>query len=245
MFTMIKNLIKTIKHKYAEFKGGETYLNYLREQGMIIGKNCHVGPPKTITIDLTRPYMIQIGNNVRMNKGFTLLTHDFATSALQNCFGEFIPSSGKVTIGDNVYFAQKCTVLKGVTIGNNCIIGYGSLVTKDIPDNSVVAGFPARVICTLEEYYKKRKSQSLKEGFNLVKEFELRYNRRPTIDDLREEYFFFVSGNEADKYPSLPIKRKLSTSQGLYERWEKEYVAPFKNIDEFLDAAEVATGIKK
>lgn len=51
-----------------------------------------------------------------------------------------------ITIGDNVWFGGHCTVLPGVTIGNNVIVGAGSVVTKDIPDNAVVAGNPARII---------------------------------------------------------------------------------------------------
>ena len=45
--------------------------------------------------------------------------------------------------------------MPGVTIGSNCIIGCGAVVTKDIPDNSVAAGVPARVIETIDEYYEK------------------------------------------------------------------------------------------
>ena len=51
-----------------------------------------------------------------------------------------------ITIGDNVWFCGHCTVLPGVTIGNNAVIGAGSVVTKDVPDNAVVAGNPARIL---------------------------------------------------------------------------------------------------
>ena len=58
-----------------------------------------------------------------------------------------MPSSGRVTIGNNVRFGVDCTVLKGVTIGDNCFIAAGSLVTKDIPANSVGGRGP------LQSYY--------------------------------------------------------------------------------------------
>lgn len=233
------SIIEKLKRKYIEYKGGERYINYLREKGIRIGEDCHIGDAKTIKIDLTRPYLVEIGDNVRMNTGLTILTHDFSSSVLQNLYADFIPSSGKVKIGNNVYFAQKCTVLKGVTIGNNCIIGYGSLVTKDIPDNSVAAGVPAKVICTIEEYYKKRKEKSIIESFKLVEEFEKAYGRAPKIEEFREEYFLFISGSEADKYQNIPLKRKLSTKKGLFERWQKEHKAPFKSYEEFIEAAHI------
>lgn len=231
------DILKKIKLHYYIFRNEKRFILYLKNKGVTIGKNCHIGDPKTITIDLTRPYLVEIGDNVRINKGFTLLTHDFASSVLQNIYGEFIPSSGKVKIGNNVYFAQKCTILKGVTIGNNCIIGYGSLVTKDIPDNSVVAGVPAKVICTVDTFFRKRREKSLIEAFELVNEFEKKFNRTPGLQDFEEEFFFFISGNEVKKYPELPIKNKLSTMEGLYERWVDNYKAPYKNIDEFIEAA--------
>lgn len=55
-----------------------------------------------------------------------------------------------INIGDDVWIGGNCTILPGVTIGNNVIIAAGAVVTKDVPDNSLVAGIPAKVIKTLE-----------------------------------------------------------------------------------------------
>jgi acetyltransferase-like isoleucine patch superfamily enzyme len=55
-----------------------------------------------------------------------------------------------VKVGHNVWIGYGACVLRGVTIGNNCVIGTSSVVTKDVPDNTVVAGLPARVIRTRE-----------------------------------------------------------------------------------------------
>ena len=235
----MKLVFEKIKRKYAEFKGGETYLNYLREKGVKIGQRCTIGPIKTITIDCSRPYLLEIGNDVRLNYGLTIMTHDFTTLVFKNYYGDFLPSSGKVRIGNNVYFGRHCTVLKGVTIGNNCIIGSGSLVMRDIPDNSVVAGCPAKVICTLDQYYEKRKQKALQEALELAREIERTQGRRPIISDFREEFVYFVSGCEIDKYPELPIKYQLTTMGDCYGKWIKEHKALYKNFDEFLDAAGV------
>lgn len=62
---------------------------------------------------------------------------------------------GKVEIGDNVHIGTDSFVLPGVKIGNNVIIGVASVVTKDIPDNSVAVGVPAKVIETIDEYKEK------------------------------------------------------------------------------------------
>lgn len=56
-----------------------------------------------------------------------------------------------ITIGDNCWLASNVTVCPGVTIGNNCVIGAGSVVTKDIPDNSLVLGVPGRVVRKITE----------------------------------------------------------------------------------------------
>ena len=72
-------------------------------------------------------------------------------------YHEVIGSSGKVKIGNNVFVGANSTILKGVSIGNNVIIGANSLVNKEVPDNVVIAGNPARVIMSIEEYYQKEK----------------------------------------------------------------------------------------
>ena len=68
---------------------------------------------------------------------------------------------GDIRIGDNVFVGSNTTILYDVTIGSNVIIGAGSLVNKDIPSNSVVAGVPAKNICSFDEFIEKRKKESL------------------------------------------------------------------------------------
>lgn len=68
---------------------------------------------------------------------------------------------GKVTIGDYVYIGSGALIMPGVTIGNNVLVAAGSVVSKSIPDNSVVAGNPARIICSVEDYYERNKKYDL------------------------------------------------------------------------------------
>ena len=59
---------------------------------------------------------------------------------------------GKITIGDWVYIGNNSLIMPGVTIDNNVLVASGSVVTKSVPAGVVVAGNPARIICTMEEY---------------------------------------------------------------------------------------------
>ena len=122
-----------------------------------------------VLIDLTRPWLIEIGDNVRITIGVKFLTHGYDWSVLKGKYGEVLGSAGKVKIGDNCFIGMNTVILKGTTIGNNTIIGSGSLVTGGYPSDCVIAGNPARVICSLAQYRKKRHEAQIKEAVELTK----------------------------------------------------------------------------
>lgn len=140
---------------------------------------------------MTRPYLISIGCNVDMNRFFQIWTHDWASSVFIHKYGQMINSSGKVTIGNNIYFGANVTVLKGVTIGDNCIIGACSVVNKDIPANSIAVGNPCKVVCSLDEYFNKRKERCLYEAVQMVNCFIDRRGKKPHGKDFLEEHIFY------------------------------------------------------
>lgn len=236
-FSVFNKVFDRVYRKIIFHRGGEVYLDYLRKKGCSIGKGCFVASPSTLSIDCSRPYLVNIGDNVRINKGLTILTHDFSSVIFKKVYGEMLPSSGKVTIGNNVYFGWNCTVLKGVTIGDNCIIGYGSTIMKDIPANSVAAGCPAKVICSIDEYYERRKSKSLEESFALAREIKHKLNRNPLPSDFKEEFVWFVNGGEDFKYPEIPIRRQLEVGYDCYDIWQHTHKAMFSSFEEFLTAS--------
>lgn len=215
-------------------RSSEAYISYLKRKGLSIGSGCILRDARTTAIDLTRPSLVEIGSNVDMNANFTILTHDYVTGVFLHKHHKFINSSGKVKLGNNIYFGKNCTVLKGVTIGDNVVVGANSLVISDIPANSVAVGSPARVVSNIDDYLKKREQQSLEEAFEYARSIKERYCRRPAIEDFFEEFPLFVNGSDAHLYPTLPIKKQLGDA---YEIWIKNHNAIFPDFDAFLKAA--------
>ena len=129
---------------------GEYTTEKLISMGMTVGKN--FGRLNGVILDPSHCWLITIGDNVTLAPRVHILCHDASTKTFLN-----YTKIGRVTIGDNVFIGADSVVLPGVTIGSNVIIGANSTVTHDVPDNTVVAGSPARVICSLEEYLDKER----------------------------------------------------------------------------------------
>lgn len=125
-------------------------IEFLRSRGVQIGENVHL---INTTIDWSHGFLVSIGNRVTLT-GVRILTHDGST---QIPFG--VSRVGRVTIGDEVFIGHGTIILPNVRIGSCVVIGAGSVVTRDIPDNSVAAGNPARVIGTYDAFLDKHRAQ--------------------------------------------------------------------------------------
>ncbi|MBE6903281.1 MAG: acyltransferase [Ruminococcaceae bacterium] len=111
----------------------------------------------------TEPWIITVGDNVHITNGVKFITHDGGTLLYRHKVPD-LEITKPITVGNDVYFGNDVIVLPGVTIGNNVIIGAGAVVTKDIPDNSVAVGVPAKVIKSADEYFEKLQKESLHLG---------------------------------------------------------------------------------
>lgn len=124
-------------------------------------------------------FLIEIGNNVTFSIKVTLLAHDASTKMLTG-----YTKIGKIKISDNVFIGANTTVLPNVTIGNNSIIGANSVVTKDIPDNVVVAGNPAKIICDIDSY--RNKNETIMKSQKKLFGKEYRFTKNMS-DNLKKE----------------------------------------------------------
>ena len=138
----LKELIYRLRADYTTEK--------LVSMGMQVGKNFK--RLNGVILDPAHCWLIEIGDNVTIAPRVHVLCHDASTKGFLG-----YTKIGRVIIGSNVFIGAESVVLPGVTIGSNVIIGANSTVTHDIPDNTVVAGNPAHVICSLEDYLEKER----------------------------------------------------------------------------------------
>ena len=105
----------------------------------------------------SEPWLITIDEGVLITKGVTFMTHDGSVSTIRKLSPKYsrVQKFGFIHIKKNAFVGNDAYILPNVTVGENAIVGARSVVTKDVPDNAVVAGVPAKVICTVEELAEK------------------------------------------------------------------------------------------
>ena len=152
----IKLFTKPVEELYSRLNPEQ----YARSVGVNIGKNPHFYGKIHWG---TEPWIITIGDNVHITYGCKFVAHDGGTLIFRDQIPD-LEITKPITVGNNVYIGTETLILPGVNIGSNVVIGARSVVTKDIPDNSVAAGVPARVIKTTDEYLEKISKDSLHLG---------------------------------------------------------------------------------
>lgn len=131
--------------------------------GLILGENFQL--ERDSYIDSSFPWLIEIGNNVTLAPEVMILSHDGSTKKIIG-----YSKIGKVKICDNVFVGSKTIILPNTIIGENCVIGAGSIVVGNIPPNVVISGSPAKIIMSVDDFRKKHLDK-LENGIKFDKSF--------------------------------------------------------------------------
>jgi acetyltransferase-like isoleucine patch superfamily enzyme len=139
----LREVYKRIYEKILEQSNSKRRINYLRRKGVRIGRNCVIN---TLAFS-TEPYLVEMGNEVSIGWGTQFITHEGSVK----CLGEELDGYlyGEIKIGNKVFIGINCIILLNTSIGDNCIIGAGSIVRGHFPDNSVILGNPAKVVLNM------------------------------------------------------------------------------------------------
>lgn len=126
-------------------------LQYAKSIGVKIGNDCFIATKYFGS----EPYLITIGDNVQITADVRFHTHGGAhvIRGIDPDFDVF----GKIVIENGAYIGCSSQIMPGVTVGENSLVAAGSIVTKSVPKGVVVGGNPAKIICTVKEYYERNK----------------------------------------------------------------------------------------
>ena len=153
-------------------------VKYARKIGVQIGSNCRLLNTHARPFG-SEPYLIRIGNHVTITSGVRFINHDGGMWVFRDKEPD-IELFGTIEIGNNVFIGMDTLILPGVKIGDNCVIGAGSIVTRSIEPNTVALGSPARPFKSISEY---------RESVNEKVVFTRSMKRKEKRERLEREYW--------------------------------------------------------
>ena len=174
---------KKIRGKFMIYRH-RRYVFKAIEGGLKLGKNVTI--MADVRFDPPHYSLISIGDNTTIGPDVAFIAHDAAIFKALNH-----SRMGCIDIKENCFIGERALILPGVTIGPNVIIGAGSVVISDIPENSVAIGNPAKIIKTLDMHFLKHEDQILK---NPVIEYQDFYANIPvklnTLSSTQKKLFY-------------------------------------------------------
>ena len=229
---MLKEWVKKIL--LGKRYSSKSYINYLRSIGVKIGDDCVIYVPSKTLIDEQYPWMITIGDHVRITEGVKILTHDYSWMVIKNVDGPILGASGKVNIGNNVFIGMNTVICRNVNIGDNVIIGAGSIVTRDCESSGIYAGVPAKKIMNLSEYLDKRNKCQVQEAVSLAREYYKRFGKKPNKEVFSEYFMIFETKDSATKNEVFKKKIQLGGSEKTTTEFLEKNKTLFEDYEDFM-----------
>ena len=148
---VIREIVARIKKSYElRTYNPYTIAEYFRKQGAQIGEGCFIVP----TFLGTEPYLVKIGNHVAIAQDVKFITHDGGVWIFRNEIPD-LQVFGPIIIEDNCVIGQGAILFPNIRIGRNSVVGGGSVVISDVPDDTIVMGVPARPFGSTKKYKEK------------------------------------------------------------------------------------------
>ncbi len=187
--------------------------------------------------------MLHIGDYAKVCRNVTILAHDYSRSVVIMKEHENIGEARTTYIGNNVFIGMNTIILMGSHIGDNSIVGAGSVVSGCFPDDVVIAGNPAKIICTIQEYTDKRRTRTLCEAVEYAKCWKNEYGKLPSIREMGNAFSWLYlprTQETIDEYPEFfrlsgvdneQLKIDFLNSKAHFESYEVfcEYVEEHLN----------------
>ena len=221
----VKIIINTFKNCVWNYKidnNPDIFIASLRKCGVTIGDNVLFVKPSSSSIDLTAPYLINIGNNVCISKGFSLFTHDYSSFVQRLNTGEVLGGVDDVNIGSNIQIGANVTVLMGTTIDDYVIVASGAVCKGHLESGFVYGGVPAKKMSTIDDFIKKRKKEQFEEAKKVALAYFQKYRKIPE-ESIFYSFHLFPCFLEVEKWPE-------SFWNGFGQKMSKDMILVFIKI---------------
>lgn len=229
--SLVKRFIKKII--YGHKSSSQSYISHLRSKGCEIGEGTIIYGPWTSVIDESSLQYIEIGSNVQITPRVTILGHDYSFSVFSSVYKDLPRVQKKTIVGNNVFIGMNSTILMGSRIGDNVIIGAGSVVSGRVESNCVYGGNPAKRICSLDEYYEKCCELFEESAKIYVEGFVNRYGRCPKIDENELAAYKTLFKNDISSFKpndGIDIKHINDINENMKKR------AKYDSVEQLLNS---------
>jgi len=148
MIALMRRILAALQRKWLI---RQDPVAYARGIGVQVGEKCRLLNLQSNTFG-SEPWLVRLGDHVEVTSGVRFITHDGGMWVFREKYLD-IDVVAPILVGNNVFIGFNAILLPGVTIGDDCVIAAGAVVSRDIPTGSVAAGVPASPIKTLEAYW--------------------------------------------------------------------------------------------